>query len=332
MLRSKEIMTAVAALTCAIGIGFIMQNSESAQALYGDERTRVPQEGQRQLKDANAAGAVLEVQEITLTSAEFENEIMLPATDGEVAALSAPPEELAPPTVPTADMSPACEMVATARPTAGAMVELGFIAPCLPNERVTVHHNGMLFTETTSENGTLRLKVPALSAEAVFILAFANGEGAVAQTTVEDIGDYDRSVLQWKGNTGFQIHAREFGADYGAPGHVWAEAPGDIVAAIVGDGGVLTRHGDTSASDPLLAEVYTFPRATNGQAGSIAISVEAEVTQANCGQEIEAQSLELLADGLIRTQNLILPVPDCDSTGSFLVLNNLLQDLKVAGN
>ena len=46
--------------------------------------------------------------------------------------------------------------------------------------------------------------------------------------------------------------------------------------------------------------------------------------------EIEAQSLEIQTDGKVRTQNLTLAVPDCEATGSFLVLNNLLQDLKVA--
>ena len=54
--------------------------------------------------------------------------------------------------------------------------------------------------------------------------------------------------------------------------------------------------------------------------------------QANCGQEIEAQSIELLGDATLRTRDLSVAVPDCDAVGSFLVLNNLLQDMKVAGH
>ena len=50
----------------------------------------------------------------------------------------------------------------------------------------------------------------------------------------------------------------------------------------------------------------------------------------NCGLEIEAQALETKTEGGIKTKNLTLPVPDCDAVGSFLVLNNLLEDLKVA--
>ena len=328
MSRSKQLMTVIGALTCAAGIGFVMQNSESARAHYGDEKTRLQQDGAAAVKGA----AVLDVQEITLTSAEYETDVIVPGIDGEITALSAPVEQLPEPDVPQlADVGQACEITVAARPTAAAMVQLTMDAPCLPNERVTVHHNGMLFTETTSDTGGIDLRVPALTRDSVFILAFANGEGAVAQTIVEEMDQYDRAVLQWKGDIGFQIHAREFGADYGTRGHVWSEEPGDIATAVTGAGGVLTRHGDTSAADPLLAEVYTFPKAASERAGSVALSVEAEVTQANCGLEIEAQSLEVQPDGLIRTQNLILPVPDCEATGSFLVLNNLLQDLKVAG-
>ena len=102
------------------------------------------------------------------------------------------------------------------------MVNLTLEASCLPRERVTVHHSGMVFSQTTDAAGGLDLTVPALAKDAVFILAFTNGDGAMAQTVVEEVDDYDRMVLQWRGDTGFQIHAREFGAEYGEDGHVWS--------------------------------------------------------------------------------------------------------------
>jgi hypothetical protein len=80
-----------------------------------------------------------------------------------------------------------------------------------------------------------------------------------------------------------------------------------------------------------MAEVYTFPTAMGAQTGTIDLSVEAEVTVMNCGLEIEAQSLELQG-GSVKTQDLTLAVPECDAKGSFLVLNNLVQDLTVASN
>lgn len=331
MLRTKEILTVVGALGCAVAIGFVMQQSDAAQEFYGSRSTQDAPPEKVLLQGAGMENVLLDVQEITLTSGELDTGIALPAPEAEVIKTSTPPSTLTEPEVPQAAVAAACDITAAARPVAAAMVDLTLKASCLPNERVTVHHNGMLFTETTSDEGTLELRVPALAKEAVFILAFTNGEGAVAQTTVEELADYDRAVLQWKGNTGFQIHAREFGAEYGSKGHLWEGAPGDIAGAVTGAGGVLTRHGDMTAADPLLAEVYSFPKAFNERAGAIALSVETEVTEANCGLEIEAQSLELQQDGGIKTQNLTLPVPECDAKGNFLVLNNLLQDLKVAG-
>lgn len=332
MLRTKEILTAAGTLACAIGIGFVMQNSENAKARYGDKAEQTqPPEGAPPFKGASATNSLLDVKEITLTSAEFDTGITPVQPEAEVITVAASESTLPAPDSPQATPMPACDIVADARPVAGAMVELMMQADCLPNERVTVHHNGMIFTETTSDTGDVSLRVPALSEDAVFILAFSSGEGAVAQTKVEELAGFSRSVLQWKGNTGFEIHAREFGADYGSEGHIWDGAPGSIADAVSGAGGVLTRHGDTDAPEPLLAEVYSFPKAYAGNPGTISLSVEAEVTAANCGLEIEAQSLEVQSGGAIRTQNLTLPVPDCDAQGSFLVLNNLLQDLKVAG-
>ena len=320
MKRTKEILTAVGTLACAVGIGFVMQHSEVAEQRYGASGLPVADNG-----------ALLEVEGITLTSAEFDSEIALPETDAQVVKASAP-QSLPPAPESHSAVAPACEITAEARPVAAAMVKLALDANCLPNERLTVHHNGMIFTEATDDQGQLDVTVPALAQEAVFILAFSNGDGAVAQTSVPELSDYNRVVLQWKGEAGFEIHAREFGADYGDKGHVWSGAPRDMAAAVTGEGGFITRNGNTEAAEPLMAEVYSFPAAASTQGGTVALSVEAEVSEANCGLEIEAQALELRDSDKIETQNLTLAVPECDAVGNFLVLNNLLQDLKVAQN
>jgi len=326
MARIKEIATAVGTLACAVGIGFVMQNSDSERQRYGAAAAAV---------EPLQQGSVLSVDAITLTSGDLGAAINVPAAEAEVITVSAPQSVLSVPTAPTvpqAAILPACDITASARPVAAAMVSLTMEASCLPVERVTVHHNGMIFTETTSEKGTIALKVPALSQDAVFVFAFSNGEGAVAQTTVEELEGFDRVVVQWKGETGFQIHAREFGADYGADGHVWADAPRDMAAAVADRVGFVTRHGNADLPDALMAEVYSFPTGDAARGGTVALSVETEISTTKCGLEIEAQSLETTGGGLIRTQDLTLAMPDCDAVGDFLVLNNLLTDLKVAAN
>jgi hypothetical protein len=212
------------------------------------------------------------------------------------------------------------------------MVTLTLDAPCAPNERLTVHHNGMMFTQITDSDGSVTISAPALAEQAVYILAFSNGDGAVAQTFVPDVAMYDRVALQWRGDAGFQLHAREFGADYGQAGHVWSGIAPDVDGMASGQNGYITRIGDLQAPEPLVAEVYTFPSGMSSRSGTIDLSVEAEVTDINCGLEIEAQSLELTLGGKIKTRDLTLAVPACDAVGDFLVLNNLVPDLKVASN
>ena len=178
------------------------------------------------------------------------------------------------------------EISANARAVAAAMVNLTLSASCLPNERVTVHHAGMLFNESTNDAGDFDITVPALT----------TGEGAVAQATVEELADFDRVAVQWKGDTGFELHAQEYDADYGSDGHVWSGATRDMSYAVTGEGGFITRLGNADVPDGLLVKVQTFS-----------------------GKDITSR-------------DLTLSVPDCDAAGNFLVLNNLFEDLKVASN
>ena len=335
MKHIKEVLTAAGTLGIAVGIGFVMQSSETAKERYGAQARPVLQEpGEVTAMPLNAAASadiLLQVQDIELTSASDMPDVAVPQTDEEGKLAAVTLDDLPPAPEGLAEQ-PTCEISAQAVTEPGAMVMLTLDAPCAPNERLTVHHNGMMFTHATDESGGATFTVPALAQDAVFIMAFSNGDGAVAQAKVADMADYDRVVLQWRGNAGFELHAREFGAGYGDKGHQWSGRTPDAEGFAAGTTGMITKLGDTLSPEPLMAEVYTFARAMTAQPGVIDMSVETEVTANNCGREIEAQSLEIGPDGALKTRNLTLSVPDCDAIGSFLVLNNLVSDLKVASN
>jgi len=335
MKHLKEVLTGVATLAIAVGIGFVMQSSETAQERYGAQARPTSEivsgPSEIALNSAGSADIMLQVQGIELTSGNETKDTAVPQTDVPVQRASFTVEDM-PPEPEVVPLSPACEITAQATPIAGAMVQISMDAPCAPNERLTVHHNGMMFTYATDDSGNASMTVPALAEQAIFIMAFSSGDGAVAQATVADIAEYDRVVLQWRGNAGFELHAREFGAEYGQPGHMWSGVASDVDGFASGKNGLITRLGDTLSADPQMAEVYTFPRSMSARPGIIDMSVEAEVTADNCGLEIEAQSLEMMGEGALKTRNLTLSVPECDAVGSFLVLNNLVADLKVASN
>ncbi len=321
-----------ATLVCALGIGYIMQYGF---ALPGAART------------ATQAPAPLEVTAIMPTSSA--SAVALPAVAStlvDTSSLAAPAAEpevqletvafsddssidvLAPD--PEPDTGFACDISMSAEPAAGAMVQVSLVAPCLGDERVTLHHQGMIFTDVLGSDGSLAVMVPALAEQALFIADFASGQGATAMTKVTSLPFYDRVAVQWRGAGGLQLHAREFAAEYFSDGHVWAEATGDLTSAARGEGGFLVRLGDSSTPEAHVAEIYSFPSGTSQRIGEILLSVEAEITANNCDQNIEAQTLEVRLQSTLRTRNLSLQMPDCEAVGDFLVLKNLVEDLTIA--
>lgn len=224
----------------------------------------------------------------------------------------------------------ACEITMDASPEPGAIVSLALDAPCMTDERFVLHHNGMMFSAMTDQDGQAALNVPALTENAIFIASFGNGDGAVAQQTVEDLNKFGRVVVQWKGDTGLGLHAREFEAEYYSSGHIHAEAKGALENLQRGTGGFLQRFGTRTGFDPLIAEVYSFPVNQNRKDGTVYMSVEAEVTALNCGLDVEAQTLEIREGADIRIQDLTLFMPKCDAVGDFLVLKNLVEDMTLA--
>lgn len=325
MSKYKRYIIAGGALACALGIGYFMQASPNSPA------------------NVRAAGMVdadepkINISQITLTSAAPTP----PVAMAEPAALPAAPVTLAvardtplADDLPVEEVSPgfACEYSMTAEPLAAAMVQVTLDAPCMINEKFTLHQNGMMFTEATDENGHSVLTVPALSENAVFIASFGNGDGAIATTKVDTLAYYDRFVVQWGGESGMKIHALEYGSDFGDEGHVWVNAAHDMARAARGEGGFLTRHGSPDLDNALIAEVYTFPTETALRAGDVSLRVEAEVTAGNCGRDIEAQTIAIDDVSGLKVQDIVLAMPDCDGIGDFLVLNNLFNDLKVARN
>lgn len=336
-MSKRRLMTMVGGtVACALGIGFFMQRGETA----APRNLLAPLPSPIQQMVLKPTGAALDAddtvsmayQEVSLTSVLPTSVVpQLPIPNPQDARFDVSPAARPAAQVPFTPSDPdtpqlGCAVTASATPVPMASVELAVSAPCFGNERVTIHHNGMMFTDVTNPSGLLTVTIPALSERAVFMVAFADGLGTVALTNVPDLYDYDRVVLQWTGKSGFQIHAREFGAAYGEDGHVWS----GMSKGLPDNGGLVTRLGDTNTLVPQMAEIYTFPTGVTDQSGIVALSIEAEVTADNCGRDISAQSLELRSTQSLRIRDLVLSVPNCTAMGDFLVLNNLVEDLNIA--
>ncbi len=341
MVNPNRILMGAASVTVALAIGFVMQSGPQPQHLTAAapvQETPLKPAQPEPVAAASAAKDRIDLDGIALTVApaiEREGPAVLPVEEEAVLHAAATPQLDIAPIVetPVLDQPEAsCDPQMSARAMPAAMVELTLDAGCLPDHRVTIHHNGMMFTATMDADGKLTVQVPALSQSSVFIADFGNDLGAVAHSAVPDLTGFERAVLQWQGDAGLHLHAMEFGAGFGQDGHVWAERPGSADQALAGQGGFFTRLGDAAQQDAHLAEIYTFPSGQAARAGDIALSADVEVTSGNCHQQVIAESLQLSRGGALEARELVLSMPQCDAVGDFLVLKNLLQDLKIAAN
>ncbi|MBY4894342.1 hypothetical protein KUL25_16415 [Rhodobacteraceae bacterium N5(2021)] len=246
------------------------------------------------------------------------------AFDGPASAPTAPMTE-------TTELSPLglpCDITVTATAMPAAMVALDVMAPCRVGAEVTINHSGLQIASATDAVGLLTLDIPAFETPAFFSVAFADGVEETVLVGTPDLYEFDRIGLNWQGDMGLELHAMEFGAAFGDHGHVWQEAPATPEAAIEGSGGFLTML-DTGES---FAQIYTLPRATLREGDSVRLSIDAPVTQTNCTQEVLAWTLRVEGGGPVDVTDLMFTVPSCDAVGDVLVLQNLLDDLRLASN
>lgn len=346
MISARRIITILGTLFCAVGTGFFMQH-------YMQTPDRSAPGGSVRVASASAIQDVVPLVEQALKAPVEEEEQVQLEDIALTAAIPVPPSaapqpELLPDNpvtlaaledepitdLPTEEPAPSfgCDIGFEAQAVAAAMVKLTLNAPCLANERFTLHHNGMMFADATDAEGHAEISVPALNKAAIFIATFTSGASAVANTEVGTLEYYDRAVVQWSGPEGLQIHALEYEAGYEADGHVWAGAARDLAIAAKGEGGFITRLGDAEAFNPMMAEIYTFPSGTALKEGVIMINLEAEVTEDNCNTDIEAQILQKSGTDRMAAKELVLAMPECDAVGDYLVLKNLFDDLNIARN
>ncbi|MCF2906081.1 hypothetical protein L0666_13855 [Octadecabacter sp. CECT 8868] len=358
MANIKQIGMAAGTFSVALGIGFVMQNGDALASRFGAETEHqvapfadsgapseelaadvtavTPDEAPIETTQAgvlaiqtpsieepsDAARAAVILPEAAKVPARQDSPVQLATLDANDAI------EIETDKISEIEMSCAPEMTATA--SFAASVAVSVIAPCYTETAFTIHHQGMMFTAVTDVDGVADLSVPALAEVAVVIAAFGDGEGSVATTVIPDFASYDRAVLQWQGDTSVMLSAYEGGADFGDTGHIHVGNPGDLSRVSNAEGGYLQRLGNNAIENALIAEVYTFPTGMMNGESDVVLVAEAEITGANCGQELSAQSIQISPTGQPSALDLRMVMPECDAVGDFLILQNMFEDLTIA--
>jgi len=221
----------------------------------------------------------------------------------------------------------ACAVWIVVTPSVGAMLDASVYAPCDRDAEVRVSHAGLNFDTHVGADGQLMLMVPALVDDATLTVTFADGRTQSDRTFVEDLRSVERVALQWTGPAELSLHAYEFGAQYGEVGHVFA---GNPMAAGAGEHGFLTDLGDPSIADAHRVQVYSYPSGQSSRSGSVTLEIEVPITEASCGQPLEADSIEMYGAAPARSRVIHLDMPACDGTGGYVVLPGVLPDLQIA--
>lgn len=255
-------------------------------------------------------------------------DLMITADEGTpvlVAATSEPPAVLSPAEAPMPQplVAEACPVSLDLAAAPGAVIKITLTAPCAPNARVVLMHEGLAITGLTTSSGALFAALPALTGSATVEAQFSDGTGALASLYLPEATKFRRFGVQWQGDDAFQLQAYLNGAGLGSAGHVNAARTGMASDA----GGFLQVLGDPSAPMPLLAEVYTYPVG----ADPVDLQVESAVTFKTCDRELLAETVTAQG-GTVYVGDLALAMPDCTATGDILVLKNLALDMTLASN
>ena len=207
----------------------------------------------------------------------------------------------------------------------GAMLDLSFVG-CKARQLV-LRHGDVEITTATDSSGRFERRIPALFSEARVSITF-DGETIDSAIAVPDADDFQHVAIVWEGPQLLRLHAFEFGAKRDQFGHVWAKAPKSPDRATRGTGGFLTRLGDGNGTS---AEIYSFPAGQSRNTGVVRLVVEADVTPSNCGHQVEALALQTDPLGGMDVTEVALKMPQCEAVGLVVRLQNLFQDMRLAG-
>jgi hypothetical protein len=233
-----------------------------------------------------------------------------------------------------APAEPCADVTATTTALPGGRLMLRAGNRCRPGQLWTVHYGALTFTRRLDQagRGDFVLDLFQGRQEPVSVM-FADGRRvavSVPDPVPEDRLGLSKVAVVWHGNYRLDLHAFEFAAPKGGPGHVWSAAPGAADVAVSGGAagrgrGFLSRMdvaGDPSGADPdgVKVQVYTFVHGGAQSGGSVALAVDYASRGAlpageTCGDGILAQPthqiFRLDRNGTLRRQHHVLAPARC---------------------
>ena len=186
-------------------------------------------------------------------------------------------------------------------PRPAGLTEFVLDSPCRKLQIVRIHYAGLEFIRTIDEQGSLEFALDCIAGDAIpveFILA--DGSQVSKKIVTFDLDRVTKIAVVWSAPVNLDLHAFEYAALPGTPGHVWQGAPSSMSDAKSlatkdqrGHGFVSTTSSGKERGTKL--EVYTFWQEPSQKAGVVNMALDYE-SRASTTQDPETCGTGLYSD------------------------------------
>ncbi|MDX2259266.1 MAG: hypothetical protein NW205_10175 [Hyphomicrobiaceae bacterium] len=196
----------------------------------------------------------------------------------------AAPAPVAPAPTPAAMIAPDCAREAPASvetaPQPGGRLTITIAAPCRAGQRITVRYGTYRFIERLDADGDLTTTLDLfLGPATTAVVEFEDGLRRVLPPLDAASENVTKVAIVWSGTVDFDLHAFEYGARRGEPGHRWSGATGSADEAGTQTDTAKRGHGfiglaDTGGAEGDHVEVYTFLHRKGEPRGVVRLAVD----------------------------------------------------------
>ena len=196
---------------------------------------------------------------------------------------------------------------------------------CLAGKTVTISYGNHNFARAVGATGRLDYVLDLFEGASPVAVMLADGTRYPVDTSGVDYANISKIAVLWTSAVNLDLHALEYLAPRGGPGHVWARAAGNLDAARAeardgarGRGYMSTV--DDGEGEGTKVEVYTFLHNPKQRQGAITLLIDYETrgalpTGPFCGDgelaTIEAQVIRMRPGGRIEKEMVRLTSVPC---------------------
>ncbi len=204
-------------------------------------------------------------------------------------------------------------------------IEINLKSLCLSGRNVTFTYASHQFVRAVGSNGELQFVLDLFEGAAPLALKLPDGATTPVDLSGVDFKGVSKVAVLWSTPVNLDLHAQEYLASRGSPGHVWANSPGslDQSQAAARDGNKARGFigmSDDGQGEGTHAEVYSFLHNPNQRNGSVTLIIDYETrgdvpSGRYCGDgdlaRIEVQVVRLRPGGRVEKETVRFGAVPC---------------------